>query len=131
MIGKKYGLALLAVFVFVFIFDFLVHGLLLKDAYAQTAHLWRPEGEQKMLFMFLAQLGYSAVLGFIFTRNFENKGLGEGLRFGLLMGFFMGSVQIGTYGYMPLPLYLPLLWMASEILKGTFAGLVLSLVYRN
>jgi len=128
---KRYILSAIAVFVAVFLFDFLVHGMLLKDLYTQTASLWRPEAEHKMIFMFMSQLAFAVILTFIFTRNYEDKGLGEGLRFGLYMGLLLATIDLGTYCYMPIPLALTLSWVAASIGRGIIAGIVLSLVYKR
>ena len=35
---QRYVISVFVVFVFVFLYEFLVHGFLLKDIYTQTAH---------------------------------------------------------------------------------------------
>ena len=45
---KRILLGALAVFVGWSVLDFVMHGLILTDAYAATAHLWRPMDEMKM-----------------------------------------------------------------------------------
>jgi hypothetical protein len=128
---KRFIISSILVFIFVFAFDFVVHGILLKDAYGQTAHLWRPEAEMKMPFMVMSQVSFSLVIAFLFTRNYEGKGIGEGLRFGLLIGLLIGALQLGTYCYMPIPLCLTLFWVAAETVRGLGAGIVLALSYKN
>ena len=127
---KRYVISLFVVFVFVFLYEFLVHWFLLKDIYTQTAQLWRPEEEMNMLFMFMSQLGFSAVIAYIFTLHYEGKGVGEGIRFGLCMGLLLGSIDIATYAYMPIPMVLTLSWVLASLLKGLGSGVVLSLVYK-
>jgi len=128
---KRFLLASIVAFIFVFIYEFAFHGMLLKGLYEQTAHLWRLEGEHKMQFILLSQLGFALMMGFIFTLKYEGKGIGEGVRFGLLMGLLVGAIELGTYCYMPIPLALTLAWVAGAILKGVGTGIVLSLVYRK
>ena len=69
MCKKSCLISLLSVFGFIFLFEFLVHGVLLKGIYEQTVDVWRPEGEQNMLFIFLSQLIYAMVIAFIFLHN--------------------------------------------------------------
>lgn len=128
---KRYVISLFAVFVFVALYEFLVHGFLLMDLYTQTKELWRPEEESNMLFIFMSQLGFSAVAAYIFTLNYEDKGIGEGIRFGLCIGMLLGSIDIGTYCYMPIPMVLMLSWVLASLLKGLGSGVVLSLVYKR
>ena len=128
---KRYVISLFVVFVFVFLYEFLVHWFLLKDIYTQTAQLWRPEEEMNMFFMFMSQIGFSAVIAYIFTLHYEDKGIGEGIRFGLCMGLLLGSIDIATYAYMPVPMVLTLSWVLASLLKGLGSGVVLSLVYKR
>ena len=128
---KRYVISLLVVFVFVFLYEFLVHWFLLKEIYTQTAQLWRPEEEMNMFFMFMSQLSFSAVIAYIFTLHYEGKGIGEGIRFGLCMGLLLGSIDIATYSYMPIPMVLTLSWVLASLLKGLGSGVVLSLVYKR
>ena len=128
---KRYVISLFVVFVFVFLYEFLVHWFLLKDVYTQTAQLWRPEEEMNMFFMFISQLGFSAVIAYIFTLHYEDKGIGEGIRFGLCMGLLLGSIDIATYAYMPIPMVLTLSWVLASLLKGLGSGVVVSLVYKR
>lgn len=128
---QRYVISVFVVFIFVFAFEFLVHGFLLKDLYNQTAQLWRPEEEMKMLFMFMSQLGISAVIAYIFTLHYEGKGIGEGIRFGLYIGLLLGSINIGAYSYMPISMMLMLSWVLAALLLGLGSGVILSLIYKR
>lgn len=128
---KRYALAAVATFVFVFVLEFLWHGVGMMSLYESTSDVWRPQEETNMAFLTASQVVYALVIAFIFTRNYEGKGVGEGVRFGLMMGLLVGSIQIGTYAFLPVPLTIPLLWVAAEVVKGIGAGVVLSLTYRS
>lgn len=97
----------------------------------QTAQLWRPEADYKMIVMVMSQLGFSAALAYIFTLNYEGKGIGEGIRFGLYIGMLLGAIEFGKYSYMPIPLMLMLSWVLAALLIGLGSGVVLSLVYKR
>jgi hypothetical protein len=128
---QRYVISALVTFVFVFLYDFLVHGFLLGDFYRQTAQLWRSEEEYKMLVMLMSEFSFSAVLAYIFTLNYEGKGVGEGVRFGLCIGMLLGAIEIGKYSYMPVPIILMLSWVLAALLTGLGSGVVLSLVYKR
>lgn len=128
---QRYVISVLVTFVFVFLYEFLVHGYLLMDLYTQTKELWRPEEEYKMPVMFMSQFGFSAILAYIFTLNYEGKGVGEGIRFGLYIGMLLGAIEIGKYSYMPIPIILMLSWVLTSLLLGLGSGVVLSLVYKR
>ena len=129
----RFALAALAVFVFTFLFDFLVHGVLLQQTYKDLASIWRPEAEMQSLMplMTLVQALMALVLAFIFTRNFEDKGIGEGARYGFYMGVFLAVPQIGAYVFMPIPVSLAAAWAGQAIAWGLLAGIILSLIYKE
>ena len=128
---QRYLISVLVVFVFVALYDFLVHGFVLKGIYDQTKELWRPEKEYKMLVMSLSELCFSAVIAYIFTLHYEGKGVGEGVRFGLYIGLLLGAIEIGKYSYMPIPMVLMLSWVLAALLTGLGSGVILSLVYKR
>ena len=55
---KRLILSVIAMFVFIFASDFVIHSLLLGKTYKELAHLWRPEAElvSFMPWMMLGQL---------------------------------------------------------------------------
>ena len=129
---KKYLLTALAAFGFVFIFEFVVHGVLLKDMYVETAHLWRTEEESKMQFITLGQIVYALATAFLFTKICDTEYFkNNGLRYGLLLGILMASPTIASYCYMPVPLALWLSWVATELVKGLGTGIVIALIYSS
>ena len=79
-------LTIIAVFVAIFAADFLIHNILLKAEYEATAHLWRPQDEFNMVYMFLSQFSFAVIAVYIFGLNYEEKGIAEGIRFGLYLG---------------------------------------------
>ena len=128
---KRFMLAFVATFIFVFLFEGLWHGVLMVPLYEATAEVWRPPAESSMAFLMLGQLLYSLLIAYIFTRNYRANGIVEGLRFGLLMGLLVASIQVGTYSYLPIPLSIALLWVLAEVLKGLGAGAILAVIYKE
>jgi len=129
---KHYIISTVCVFVFFFFFDWMYHGVILMDLYNQTPHLWRsPEAMQALFPMApLLQLLFAAALTFLFTRHYEARGVGEGVRFGLVTGLLIGVGQLGSYPYMPISLVLAILWFLGALVSITIAGVILSLTYR-
>ena len=128
---KRYVSASICVFLFIFIYEWIFHGVFLKDAYLATAALWRPRGESIMSVMFLAQILFAFVFGFIFIKGFENKGLGEGFRYGLLIGLLFTPGHLMFYAVQPLPLNLVAAWIVGGIIESILAGLIVAGVYRK
>lgn len=128
---KRFFLTVLVTFIFVLLFEFLVHAVLFMDNYSEYTHLWRPEGEEKMVFMYLAQFFFSLFVVFLYTRNHEGKGPKEGLRFGLYLGLIMAAISLGSYAFMPISFSLTFLWMLSSLVECLGIGLIASVLYKN
>jgi len=121
----------IAGYAFLFGFDFLVHHILLMDLYTQTADLWRPEEDMNFSLMIARNLLLIIIVGYIFTRNFEDKGLKEGLRFGLPMGLLLAIMMAASYVWMPVPMELALGWACSGLGMGLGLGIIFSLIYKK
>ena len=122
-----------AVFITMVLFNWLYHGHLLMGQYEATASLWRPmaEMESLMWFCMARQLLQSITLTWIFSRNYENRGVPEGVRFGLAIGILLGVMQAGAIVSLPIPTALALGWFAGEVLLGVLTGIVLALTFRR
>ena len=101
---KRFALTVIAGFVFVFLYEFLVHGHLLMPMYDETKDLWRPEKDMEayMSWMFGIQFFFVAILAYIYTRNYEAKGLEEGVRFGVMFGLLFAVMAFAPYAWMPI-----------------------------
>ncbi len=121
--------ASLVAFLPLFAFDLFYHSMILMPTY-EASSLWRSEVEMLRNFPWeiAKQVGLSFVLTWIFFQHFENKGIGEGLRFGLATGLLMGLVQFGNYPYLPISLDLAECWLIRGIMEGIIVGCVLALV---
>lgn len=129
----RYLIMLVVGFIFMFAYDFLVHQHLLGGLYQQTKDLWRPDAEMQANFplMMVRNLLLIGVIGYIFTRNFEGKGLMEGIRFGIPMGLLLAIMMGSSYIWMPIPQTLALSWAAAGLGLGLGLGIIFSLIYKN
>ncbi|MEE2986784.1 MAG: hypothetical protein VX667_03230 [Nitrospinota bacterium] len=129
----RFALSIFSCFFFVFFFEWVFHGILLKDLYTSTAQLWRTEKEmsQYMPWAITTQLWFVLAFAWIFMRNYEGKAIPEGLRFGLYMGLFMASMQFGFYPYMPIPFSLAGAWVIGFVAEGLGLGVILALTYKS
>ena len=120
-------------YAFLFGFDYVVHHILLMDLYEQTESLWRPTESMGDYFpiMIARNILLIMVIGYIFTRNFEGKGIMEGIRFGLPMGVLLAVMMASSYIWMPIPTELALGWAASGLGMGLGFGIIFSLIYKK
>jgi hypothetical protein len=127
---KRYAIATIAAFAFVFVFEMLWHGFLMKGMYDATASVWRPESEHHMTFIFVSQFLFAAVLTFIYTAVGHHLSCKRGIAFGFFAGLLLAAVDLGAYCYLPIPLSIVLMWMAASLLKGLGSGIVIALIYK-
>ena len=76
---KRAALAVVAVFIAWSILDFVIHGLLLKTIYEETAGLWRPMEEMKMPLMYVVTLIYTVCFVAIYGLLVRNKTVKSGI----------------------------------------------------
>lgn len=130
---KRFALATIAGSVFIFLYEMLVHGHLLKPIYEETKDLWRPEeamAEYASL-MISIQFLFVAILCFIFTRNYEEKGMDEGVRFGAMMGVLLGLMAFAPYVWMPISMTLAVAWAGVTFIELLLLGIIFSLTYKK
>lgn len=132
---KKILISTGAIFVFWFLFDFLVHGVLLKGLYEQTASLWRPMAEiQGAWWMHLISIAIAFIFSWLWCCSVKNEmrnpkgGLCFGSKLGTIYGLSMG---LGMYAVMPIPMALALSWMVASIVSFAGAGLIAALIIKD
>lgn len=129
---KKNILAIIAIFISWSILDFVIHGIILKGAYEETAHLWRPMDEMKMGLMYIVGFIYTICFVLIYSVLINPKSLMTGLKFGVIFGMGVGiSMGYGLYCVMPLPHYLAFIWFTGTLVEICVGGLLLGLIVKN
>lgn len=124
--------AVIAVFIEWVILDFIMHGVILNDAYKNTATLWRSMEQMKMGLIYSGTLIFSIVFVAIYTIFFSEKGMIPGLRYGLLFGVGVGfSMGYGSYAVMPIPHSMALTWFIGTLIETTVAGLILGFIIKQ
>lgn len=124
--------AVIAVFITWSILDFLIHGVLLKSTYQETANLWRPEDEMNMPLMSIVTLVFSICFVTIYSYLIEPKSLWLGIKYGLILGIATGvSVGFGSYCYMPIPLSLAVSWFLASLVEISLAGIIVGYLVKS
>lgn len=123
---KKSARLLLAVFITLFLTDLLIHGVILKSHYIETQALWRTEADMPLFLsmMVLGQALLALFFSWIFVHGYKGGGLGEGVRYGLLIGGFMAGNHLVMYSVAPYSLSMVLGWIGLGTLQATLAGVV-------
>ncbi len=118
-------------FVFVFIFEFLVHGFLMKGLYDATISVWRPQAESNMAVMFLGQILFSLAVAFFYPIVGPDKECKKAAPFGFGLGLVMAMPQIATYSYLPIPMSISLFWTLAAFVKAFGSALIVAKVFNK
>jgi hypothetical protein len=112
------------------ILDFVVNGLLMKAAWESTANLFRPDMMSKMYVFYIMNLVGAFFFSFIFSKGYEGKGIGEGIRYGFYVGVWLSTgMAYGTYAMVAIPYYMALQWFLYGVIEYMIAGVVLAAVF--
>jgi len=114
-----------------FLFEGFWHGQYLMPFYLQTHNIWRPMADmQALMGWYIGVLvAMGLILSLIFSKNYECKGLPEGVRFGFYIGLLLGVSHMGAFVHLPIPINLAVLWLCGWIIEGVLVGVTLSLTY--
>lgn len=131
---KKTLGAIVAAFVVQVVGLYLIHGVWLKEAYVETAALWRPQDAllHRMWIMLVGDVIYVAGVVWIYARGVEAKPwVGQGIRFGILLALVttvFGSLS--AYVMVPVSHLLVLKWIIGEGLLNVLLGLVVAFIWQ-
>jgi len=116
----------LIAFGFIFVYEMFMHGKWLMPDYEATMHLWRSPEEMKELchYGMVTTLISMFVLLKVFKIGYQGNGMGEGLRFGALIGVIFGLSAFSVYVHMPISIELAGKWFSVEFVKYIGVGLI-------
>ena len=129
---KRLLITIIALFVFIFAFEWVFHGIILKDCYAQTQNLWRPENEMMGYFhwLVLGQAVIAIAFAILFAQGFAAGGVGAGIRLGIMVALLRVGLDLITYAVQPLPAKLILFWAVGGLVETGLAGAIAGAIYK-
>jgi hypothetical protein len=115
---KRFILAFFVAYIFIFLWGWLLNGVVLKDVYSQTPNLWRTQSEMFSLFHWIIIGQALIVLAFvmIYASGFAGGGVAAGIRLGVLLEIAAIGMRMGFYAVQPFP--------GKLIVYGSIAGLI-------
>jgi hypothetical protein len=129
---KRFLLAFIAAYIFIFVWGWLLNGVLLKDVYAETPNLWRPQSEMMSLFHWIilgqALVVFSFVM--IYATGFASGGVIAGIRLGLLLEIAAIGMRLGFYAVQPIPGKLIFCGSISGIIEMVIVGAMVGAIYK-
>src|SRR5204862_2236055 len=124
--------ALIVAFVFIFGFGFVWHGMLMKDAYMETAALWRTDPDFNRHFWILL-LGH-VVVAFAFTGLYVSKvgmqSAGAGFGYGICFGIFCVGLNLIRFAVEPLTPRILWMWIAGSLISFGILGALVGAIYK-
>jgi len=130
---KRLILAIVAVFVGVWVTDFLIHGVWLQNTYKETMSLWRTEAEMQahMGWLMLGQFLIAATFVVLYAKGFAAMAcIRCACLYGLFMGLFSQAMTLITYVVQPFPGSLAVKWFIAGVAQGVLMGVLVFLVYK-
>jgi hypothetical protein len=129
---KRGVIALIVAFVVLFGFGFLWHGILMKNAYMETAALWRTDPDFMSHFWILL-LGH-AVMAFAFTGLYVSKvgvqSAGIGFGYGIAFGIFCVGIDLIRFAVEPLTTKILWMWIAGSLIGFAITGALVGAIYK-
>jgi hypothetical protein len=129
---KRFIIAFFAAYIFLFVWGWLLNGVVLKDVYAETPNLWRTQSEMIALFHWIilgqALVVFSFVM--IYATGFAGGGVIAGIRLGLLLEIAAIGMRLGFYAVQPIPGKLILYGSISGIIEMVIVGAMVGAIYR-
>ena len=129
---KRFILAFIAAYVFIFVWGWLLNGVFLKDVYAQTPNLWRSQSEMMGLFHWIligqALIVFSFVM--IYASGFAGGGVIAGIRLGILLEIAAIGMRLGFYAVQPIPGKLVLYGGAGGLIEMIIVGAIVGAIYK-
>jgi len=133
--NKKFFIAWIVIFVAWMLGSFLVHGLLLRDDYAQLPDLFRPEAAAQQYFplMILAHIIMAGAFVWIYSRGVEPRTwLPQGIRFGVAVALLaLVPTYIIYYVVQPIPGMLAVKQIVFDGILVVILGVIVAFIYRQ
>jgi len=130
---QKLLIAFIVVFVVLQVLSFVIHRIILDSDYKAITDVFRPQAdmESKMWISWVTGLIFAFFFVYVFAKGYENKGIMEGIRYGLVIGCFMSIPSIyGQFMVYELPYSLILKWLFSDFITLVIIGIVAALIYK-
>lgn len=131
--NKTFWIGFVVVFVVAQVLGYLIHEVWLASTYQSLAAAFRPRAEMTdMMWMMMVGSVFTLFLFcYIFTKGYEGKGVGEGARYGLLMGLFYSiPMSVDQFVIYPLTAELAATWLITGVIMFMILGAVFAAIYK-
>jgi len=129
---KKFFIAFVVAFVFMFFWGWLYNGVLLKDVLAQAQSLFRPREEIMGLFhwIVIGDAGLALSFVMIYASAFAGGGIAAGVRLGIMLEILAVSARCAIYATQPFPAKLLVLASIGGFIEMIGTGVIVGGIYK-
>jgi hypothetical protein len=129
---KKFFIAFVAAFVFIFLFGFVWFGTLMNPIHHEVPALFRPEADFGNYFAWLVfgHLVMAFFLTLLCARYTPAGGTGGGARLGLMTALIYAGADFITYAVQPLTTKMLAGWIVGDLLMFAVAGAIIGAIYK-
>jgi hypothetical protein len=128
---KKFFIAFIAAFIFIFLWGWFYNGVLLKDVFAEAQSLFRPREEMMSLFhwIIIGQAGLALAFVMIYASGFAGGGIAAGVRLGIMVEIFAVGARCAIYATQPFSAKLLVLISIGGFIEMIVTGVIVGAIY--
>jgi hypothetical protein len=125
-------LAFLAAFIFIFFYEWLFHGIMMKGTYAESPGYLRPENELMggLPWVALGQAIVALMVVCIFAQGFAGRGVSGGICLGLMIAVMYIGSNLIMYGVHPVSGKVTVLQSIGALVEMCLAGALIGAIYK-
>jgi hypothetical protein len=129
---KRFIFAFIAAYIFMFAWGWLLNGVVLKDVYAETPNIFRPQAEMMSLFHWILIGQALLILAFIliYASGFAGGGVSAGIRLGILLEIAAIGSRMAIYAVQPFPGKLLVYGSMSGLVEMVIVGAIVGALYK-
>ena len=129
---KKFFIAFIASFVFMFLFGWLWWGTLMHGVHMEVPSLFRTQADFGTYFPWLVfgHIVMAFFLTMVVARYAAGGGAGAGARLGFMLGLVYSGADFITYAVQPLTTKMLCGWILGDLIMFAIAGAIIGAIYK-
>ncbi len=132
MHSKKFFIAFVAAFAFIFVFGFIWYAKLMHGVYSEVPALWRPEAEHGSYFGWLifGHIVMAFFLTLLCAKFVPAGGAGACAGLGILVALVHIGIDFIFYAVQPLTTKILCGWIVGDLIQFAIAGAIIGAIYK-
>ncbi len=129
---KRFTIAFIAAFIFIFLWGWFYNGVLLKDVFAEVQSLFRPRDEMMGLFhwIVIGQAGLALAFVMIYASGFAGGGIAAGVRLGIMLEILAVGARCAIYATQPFSAKFLVLTSVGGFIEMIVTGVIVGAIYK-